>query len=219
MIPLTGKHEIVPKTPFKRSACSIKKYYRDLIAYGGLGWEGMTLGVIWPLFLFLFIRNFAKVGFIVTLSLLAVILLSLAMGKMTDKYGKEKAMRAGSITSFFTAGTRILTSGVGLAYIVSAISSLSQIFLYIPFYAAYYLHTDNGSRTEYVTLMEMSVDAFRGALYAVLFIATFFLPDKSVFLIAFGFAAVGSLSTMLITHSGKQGFGRIKVHREIAKAV
>ncbi len=218
VFPLLGKREIVKKRPIHHSFSAFKKSYKDLIAYGGLSLEGMTLGIIWPLFLFLFIKSYAKVGFIVTFSLLVVVALSILMGKLTDKYKKEKVMRAGSLAGFLTATTRTLATGVGTAYVVSTVSSLSQIFLYIPFFSVYYLHADKSPRTEYISMMEMSVDVFRGVLYAVLFLATFFLPDKSVFLIAFGFAAIGSLSTMLIAGSGKQKTKKIKVHKEIAKA-
>ncbi len=218
MIPLLGKHEIVPRKPFNRSACSVKKYYKDLIAYGGLSLEGMTVGVVWPLFLYFFIRDFAKVGFIVTMSFLLVIFLSLLIGKLTDQYGKERAMKTGSVVTFFTAGSRVLTSGVSMAYVIGTVSSLSQIFLLIPFYSVFYIHADKEPRTEYVTLMEMSVDVFRGILYGIMYASTFFLPVRYVFLIAFCFAAVGALTTSLIARSGKSLPKQIKTHREIAKA-
>lgn len=214
VLPLIGKKEIVKKGPIKHTLFSVKNNYKDLVAYGGLSLEGMTLWVIWPLFIFLFVKSYVRLGFIITVTLLIVVALSFFMGKITDKYKKDKVMKTGSVLGFFTASSRILTTGLTSAYVFSTISSLSQIFLYIPFYSVFYLHADKHPRTQYVSLMEMTVDVFRGILYAILYIATFFVADRWVFTIAFIFGALGALSTYFIANSEKK-LGKTKEMVEV----
>ncbi len=218
IIPLIGKHEIVSRKTFRHSALSVKKYYKDLIAYGGVSFEGMTLGVIWPLFLYLFFKNYVKVGIIVTLSLILVTLLSFAIGKMTDKYGNERAMKTGSMITFFTAGSRIFALGTNMAYVISTISSLSNFVLLIPFYSVFYAHADKEPRTEYVTLMEMTVDVSRVVLYGVLYLATFLLANRWIFIVAFIFAAFGALLSQLIARSQIQKNEKPIKKQEISRA-
>lgn len=215
---LIKKKEIAKKRSFKMSNFSFKKNYKDMIAYGGLSLEGMTVQLIWPLFLFLFIGSYVEVGSIVTISMLVIIALSIYMGKLIDKYSKDKVMKVGSIISFFTSSFRIVAISSSLAYAIGIVSSLSRITIFMPFYSEFYNHADDEPRIEYVTFLEMSVDIFRATGLGILYISTFFLDLRAVFITGFALGAVGALLTMLIAYSKKKEQKAIKVYKEIAKA-
>jgi MFS family permease len=222
IIPLSlKKKEIAKKRPFKTSNFSFKENRKDMIAYGGLSLEGMTVNIIWPFFLFLFVGSYVKVGSIVTLSMIVMIVLivlSIYMGKLIDKHDKDKVMKTGSVVSFFTASTRVVAVSSGLAYAIGVVSSLSHIALFMPFYTEFYYHADEEPRIEYVTFMEMTVDIFRAIGLGIIFISTFFFDLHTVFIISFLIGALGALLTMLIASSRKKELKIIKAHREMAKA-
>ncbi|RJO62072.1 MFS transporter [candidate division WS5 bacterium] len=211
------KNEIAKKRSFSLKNFSFKENYKDMIAYGGLSLEGMVGLLVWPFFLYLYIGNYVKVGSIVTISTIVVIALSIYMGKLIDKYEKDKVMKTGSVVTFFTALTRVGAISSGLAYAIGVVSTLSHITLFMPFYSEFYTHADDEPRIEYVTFMEMTVDIFRAGGLGILYMSTFFLDLRSVFMIGFALAAIGALLTMLITETKRKELGSVKVYKEISR--
>lgn len=215
-VPLLKKKEIVAKRPFYFRNLSLKENYRDMIAYGGLNIEISATAVIWPLFLFFIIRDYARIGSIASVSILATIALSIFIGRLTDKYKKREVLRVSGVANFFTSIMKIMVGSLSMAYIVGAISSLSNIFIIIPFVSKYYLHADRKPRTEYIVMMEMAVDVARGLFFLSLYLATFFADTKTIIIFGFVLGALGALLTMLMTNPRNEE-KVIKVQKEIEK--
>jgi len=217
-VPLLGKKEITRKRPLDLKKFQIRKNFKDLVAYGGISMEGMAISIIWPLFLYIIIGNYARIGSIATISILATIALSIFVGKAVDKYEKDKVMKVTSIINFFTSSSRVLVTSLSSAYIIGVVSSLAHIVLWIPFFSEYYLHADKRPRTEYITEMEMSVDIFRMLGLIILFFCAYFFSVKTTLMIGVSIGAIGTLLTMFITGSREKQAKEIRVHKEIAKA-
>jgi len=218
VVPLLGKREITKRRPMEVKQFSVKENYKDMIAYGGISMEGMAMSIVWPLFLFFIIENYARVGSIATLSLLAMIAISIFIGKITDKYEKDKVIRVSSVVSFFTSASRVLVTSLNSAYMIGVISSLTHIVLWVPFFSQYYLHADRNPRTEYVVEMEMSVDIARMLSLMALLASTYFFDIKTTLVLGIVIGAIGTLLSMLITSPKKKEAREIRTQREVARS-
>lgn len=215
--PLFRGKEIVRKRPMNMSNFAIKRNWRDMIAYGGYGIEASASMVLWPFFLFLIIGTYKGVGFIATFALLLTISVMIFAGKVTDKYEKKKVLRVGGALNFIIGISRVVVSSIGGAYFVNTISSISQVFLHVPFVSEYYLRADEEPRTEYIVGMEMVVDFARGFGFLVLVLGTFFLETRWILVMGISMGAIGALLSTLMTSPEKKKNRSIKVHKEIAK--
>lgn len=218
IVPLFKTSEITKRRPIQKENFDIKKNWKDIVSYGGLGVETTASGIIWPLFVFILVGNFVKVGSITTIALLVMIAVTVYVGKMTDKYEKRKVLRAGGIINFVGCSLRTLATSLNLAYIISILSSTAFIFINIPFVSEYYLRADEEPRIEYIMSMEVGINLMRVLGFSMLFISTFFLSTKMVLVLGFALGAAGVLLSMNIGKSSRKEKAKIKVQKEIAKA-
>jgi len=216
--PLFRGKEIVRKRPVNMRNFSIRRNWKDMIAYSGYGIEASASMVLWPFFLFLIIGTYKGVGFVATFALLLTISVMIFVGRVTDKYEKKNILRAGGVLNFLIGFTRVVVSSVGGAYFVNTISAISQVFLHIPFISEYYLRADEEPRAEYIIGMEMTVDGARGFGFLVLILGTFFLEIKWILVLGISMGAIGALlSTMIAVPISRKGAKTVKVQKEIAK--
>jgi len=201
---LFRSREIVKQRPMNMRNFSIRRNARDMLAYSGYGLEASASMVLWPFFLYLIVGSYKGVGFIATASLMVAIAVMIFVGKITDKYSKRKVLKMGGILNFSTGVSRVIVSSLGAAYFVSVISSISQIFLQIPFVSEYYLRADEEPRTEYIVGMEMTIDFARGFGFLILFFSTYFLDIKWVLMEGIVMGAFGALLSTYITRSATQ---------------
>lgn len=222
MLPIFKRRDMIKKEPLNMRAFLAKDNIKNAIAYGGYGFEGNASNVVWPLFLFLIVGEYKQVGFIATMSLLAAIIVTLFIGKMSDKHDKKKLLKTGTFLNFSTGVGRTVVTTASAAYVASMLSAISHIFVFIPFISKFFLNADRDRRTEYVVGMEMSTDFIRAIYFLILFGATFFFGNALVLTIGIALGAAGVFLTTLINNSGQESGKnlpkQIKTHREIAKA-
>lgn len=217
VLPLFKTSEITKKRPIKKSNFNIKRNWKDILAYGGLGIESTASGIIWPLFIFILVGSFVRVGSITTIALLVMIAVTIYVGRLTDRYEKRKVLKAGTIINFFSCSSRALVTSLNQAYIISIFSSISLVFLNIPFMSAYYIRADEEPRIEYIMSMEVGINIMRVCGFLILFGATYFMETKMVLVLGFALGAAGVLLSMNIGKSSRKETATIKVHKEIAK--
>jgi len=210
--------EIVKKRPLDMRKFSVTRNWRDMVAYSGYGLEASASMVLWPFFIFLLVGTYKEVGFIATVALLITIAVMLFVGKMTDKYEKRKVLKAGGFLNLLTGFSRVIVSSVGGAYLVGIISTVSQVFMQIPFVSEYYLRADEEPRNEYIVGMEVTVDFARGFGFLILILGTFFLETKWVLIAGMSMGALGALLSTMIAGNSQKEVKEIKVHKEIVKA-
>lgn len=218
VFPLFKSREIIEKRRLNMSLFSYKKSIRDVLAYGGYGLSESATMVVWPLFIFLILGSYKQVGFIMTFALLVSIAVTIGIGKITDKYGRSKILKVGSIFSFFAYIGRLAVNSSGIAYIVNTLTSVGHIFIYIPFVSDYFIHADKGARTEYIVGMEMGVDFIKALGFFVLLLATYFFDTNLVLTIGIIIGAVSIFLTTLIASSDRKTDKTVKVQKEIVRA-
>jgi len=217
MIPLFRSPEIVKRRPLEMKNFNVMKNMKDMVAYGGLGLENISSTIVWPLILFLILSNYEKIGFIATVALFASILVSIFMGKLTDKYNKRKVLKVSSLIHSFSVSTRFLATTINAAYLINIVSSVTHVVMFVPFVSEFYSRADEEPRTEYILGMEIAVDVARAVGFAILMFATYFLSFIGVLYLGILLGVIGAFLTMFITSPIRKE-KTIKLQSEIARA-
>ena len=78
--------------PYKFSISSVwsKKYWRNAAFYTYRGMWVMANGVIWPLFMFIILKDYFSLGILGSFAGATTALLMFSVGKISDKVGKRK---------------------------------------------------------------------------------------------------------------------------------
>lgn len=166
---------------------------RDSVSNMGFGVTEMVATIIWPLFIYLTVKNFAVMGVIVSISILVVIFMDIIVGKMTDNGGKANLLKYGSYGSAVTHGFRFAGTSVVGIWIINFASDITHTLFRIPWTAEFYMHASAKERASYIAAMEFAVCVGRTALWLCLFVLAGILPEKALFFSAFVLGAMGSL--------------------------
>jgi hypothetical protein len=171
----------------------IKDIWRDLISYSGLGWETCSDMQIWPLLLIIFIKGYENIGIVTSASLLITVFVTFWIMKRADKTGRMVYLKTGGLISFIVGIVRVFVENITAAFAVNLSRSFSKSLQKSPFSSEYYLHADEESRSEYIFLMESTVDLARVLYFAILLGLTYFMDYKIVLVVGLLIGAVGAL--------------------------
>lgn len=159
-IPLLSTKEVFTPIPF-----SYKKAYRRLVrkenrrkflAYLGFGEELIVL-VIWPVFIYVVIKNFFSIGAIVAIATLITTIVVLYIGRVTDKKSKHSILRTGTFIYSLVWFLRLfVTSGLHV-FFVDTLSRLSKNIIYVPLTTITYERAAKNSVMKSIIFFEMSL--------------------------------------------------------------
>jgi hypothetical protein len=198
LIPLLKDGEKVTQHKINFSRIKIKNIYRDIISYGGSGIEASASLKMWPLFIFLILGSYEKVGFVTSLALIITIVVTYYIGKSVNNINRHRFIKFSSITNSIIYILQTFVDSFGQVMSINIARSFTHSIHAAPFVSEYYLHADENSRAEYIYLMELSIDIFRLFAYLVLLGLTYVFADKQVIIAALLMGSVGSLMTGLM---------------------
>jgi MFS family permease len=163
---------------------------RSFFAYLGFG-EELIVMVVWPIFIYLVIKDFFTLGSLVALATLATSILVLYIGKLTDKKDKKKLIKTGSV--FYSLGWFLRLLAVNGFHILF-IDTFSRIFksiIYLPVVTTTYDRANKADILKTVVFFEQSL-AFGKIIACLLvyFLLFFFSGMTAAFII-------GGLMTLL----------------------
>jgi len=198
IIPLfqTGEPHIEKKLDLKK--LYFKKIANQLIAYGSAGYESSASMIIWPLFIFLILGTYQKVGFVTSIALLFMIAIAYVLGKRADKEIKTKYIKVGGFFNGIIYFLKITASTILHVFFFNFASSISHSIITTPFDTEYYLHSDEGSKSEYIFMMEISIAVIRILFFGMLYILSFYFEQKTILVIGLLFAGVASFLMTLM---------------------
>lgn len=156
-IPLLFSKDFYDKAEFSYKYIFKKEHLKDFIGFIGIGVEYAMNGIFWPIFVFLVLGSYFSLGIITTFVGIFVIIITLIIGKLSDKYHKAGFIKAGtlihSLTWFFRYWARSFSavSGIGV------VSNVAYVGLDIPMSAIYYDHANKTNRIEYLIMQEMGI--------------------------------------------------------------
>jgi len=110
---------------------------RKAAAYHGCGMIDFSLGILWPLFIYIALKDIVSLGIIITISSVILIFFLHRIGTYSDK--KEKiVLKAGIITHSISWLSRLFFLTPAGIFINNFYSSLSYSAIEIPFYKMVY---------------------------------------------------------------------------------
>ncbi len=195
-LPLFIKREVfVPKLyQFRDTLRLYKTFPLKFLGYVGFGEEMLVL-TVWPIFIFVVIKDYQETGTLVTLATLAATVLALYIGKISDKYNKRELIKIGSFFYFLVWIARYLATGFWGVFAIDALSRTSKDTVFIPLSTLTYERAEATQIIPYSVFFEQSL-AIGKLLACVLGIILFSLTGS--FTVLFLLAALFSLLYMFI---------------------
>lgn len=150
----------------------IKAYPARFLGYLGFGEELIVL-TVWPIFIYMVVRNYQDVGSLVTVATLLATSLSLYIGIYSDKHDKIRVMQIGNFFYILSWMARIPVIGPFGAFITDSISRTSKGLLCIPLAAVTYERAETSDVMPYVVGFEqmLSVGKLLACLLAIIVFA------------------------------------------------
>lgn len=195
------------KFPYKKSYKKLfsKENRKSLFAYMGFGEEVVVL-IVWPVFISIVIANAFNLGMIVTLATLVTTLVTLYVGKISDKRNKKSVLSLGSIVYSLSWFIRIFVNSSLGVFFVDTLSRVGKSIVAVPLTAITYDRAKEVSDVNtkqnvmwQILFFEMSL--VLGKLMAILmiYILLFFVGSEVLaFKITFIFAGGMTLLYMLL---------------------
>ncbi|QQS23136.1 MFS transporter [bacterium] len=195
-IPLLLSKEIFVPKPYRyRDTWElVKKYPVRFAGYLGFG-EELLVMIIWPIFIYMIVKDYQNLGSLVTIASLAATGLALLIGIYSDKYGKKKILQIGGFFYVLSWLARIPVISPFGVFITDAISRTAKSLVFIPVTAMTYERAETTHIMPYVVGMEqlLCVGKFLAAVMGIVVFAA-----TGSFIALFILAAVFSLFYFLI---------------------
>lgn len=149
-----------------------KKYPTQFMGYLAFGEELLVL-VVWPIYIFILIKNYQDTGALVTVATLVATVIALFIGIYSDRHGKKRVLQIGGFFYVLSWLARIPVINAFGAFITDAISRTSKSLVFIPVSAMTYERAETTHILPYVVGMEqmLSVGKFMGAILGMIVFA------------------------------------------------
>jgi len=195
-IPLFASKEVfTPKIYQWRDTWDLfATYPLKFLGYMGFGEELLVL-TVWPIFIYLIIKDFKATGAIVTTSTFIATILLLYIGKMADQYRKRLMIKIGSFLYVLVWLARFIVATPFGAFVIDTLSRTSKDLVFVPMSTVTYERAEATHILPYIVFFEQSLSVGK-FLAAVLGVIIFALTGS--FFALFAAAAVFSLLYMLI---------------------
>jgi MFS family permease len=190
-----SKEEFVVKVyQYRDTWVLFRTLRRQFWGYVGFG-EELLLLTIWPIFLFLAVGDFGKLGGYISATTLVATLIVVYVGKFTDTHPKHQLLRRATVVYMLVWLSRLFVSATGGVLVVDAISRAMKNIVFIPTTAITYLKARQTHILPHAVFFEQSLSV--GKLSAALIGAGVFTITGS-FPALFILAALYTLFYLLV---------------------
>ena len=131
----------------------------------------MTERTLWPLFVFLALASVFAVGVVGSLAGLGTALFALLVGARTDRAGRLGLLKWGALLLGLTWLARLLVSGAGAIYLLTALAGFFVVLVAIPFATLSYDLARRQDIDTFVVAREIPFFVGRAALLGVAWLA------------------------------------------------
>jgi len=196
LFPLFRYKEIfIPKLyEYKSTLEFYKTFTHKFVGYMGFGEEMFALN-IWPIFIYIIVKDFEGTGLLATVSSLLAAILALIVGKITDKYSKHMLIKLGAFFGSLAWFSRFVATNFWSTFFVDTFSRTSKEIYFIPLSTNLYIKSESTHVVPYVVFFEQSLSI--GKLVACLLGIVLFSLTGS-FMVLFILAGLFSLLYMFI---------------------
>jgi len=162
-----------------------KDHRRNFLAYLGFGEELIVL-TLWPIFIYIAIKDYLEIGSLIALATLATAILALYLGKMSDTYKKVRVLNLGSILYSVSWLIRGFMKNAWQIFSIDTLSRFSKEMLFVPLISQTYENAKKMGPLEYAVFFEQSlaIGKFFTALLLFLILQIFAASWIIIFIIA-----------------------------------
>lgn len=196
LIPLFRAKEIfTPKSYlYKQTWEMYKTFPKKFLGYVGFG-EDMLGQNIWPIFIYIIVKDFEGAGALATASSLIAAALALIVGRMTDQYSKRVLIKLGAFFGSLIWLGRVVATNFWNTFFMDSLARTSKEMYFIPISTVVYIRSENTHVVPYVVFFEQSLSI--GKLLACLLGMLLFSLTGS-FMVLFILGALFSLLYMFV---------------------
>lgn len=128
---------------------------------------GVVEAVIWPAFIYLSFKNILSVGALGTLLGLGGALVTLLVGRYSDRVDKKIFLRLGAALLIAVWFSRYFGQNEILFYVLTILSGFFSILIAVPFTSIAYATAkkDDGGASEFIIVRELAVNAGRVLIF------------------------------------------------------
>lgn len=158
VLPLFRVKEIfIPKEyKFADTIQVFRDYPRKFLGYLGFGEELLVL-TIWPIFIFIIVRNYEETGLLATIASFSAAVLAIIIGKITDQYTKRILIKIGAFLTSLVWLARMIVTNIWNTLVVDTLSRSSKEMCFIPISTVTYIRAENTHVMPYVVFFEQSL--------------------------------------------------------------
>lgn len=162
-----------------------------IFSFSGYAVESWIGFAIWPIFLFVILKNVESIGAIASTASFLTFIVFYFIGKKTDSGDKTKLLKIGSILYFFSWAGRVFASNVSSAVFIDTYKNITQQILQIPWSAYSYDIASKRDKFKFIVQREIIFNISRIIVIPILILV--FIVDYHPFIISFAIAAIASL--------------------------
>ncbi len=195
-LPLFIRKEVfIPKPyDFRGTWEMYKMYPKKFLGYLGFGEELLVL-TVWPIFIYVLIKDYQNTGALVTVSTLVATAMALYIGKISDSFNKRTLIKIGSFIYFLVWLARYAATNFWSVFAIDSLSRTSKDLVFIPLSTLTYERAEATHILHYSVFFEQSL-AVGKLLAAIIGIGVFSLAEQvapsasfmALFLLAGGFS-------------------------------
>ncbi|HUW22354.1 MAG TPA: MFS transporter [Candidatus Bathyarchaeia archaeon] len=164
--------------------------------------EGAVLGLVWPLFIYLVVKNYGTVGLIKSGASIVSVILVWFLGRWIDKKGKA-ILRLGTMFNSFNVLLRPFLFSPFALFLVDSAYGITSDLVITPFDSAFYEAAVKMRKLEFIVEREFVIHS--SATLICLFLGFLFTLKVDWFWI-FALAVVGILMQNLILNAEEPGY-------------
>jgi len=179
-IPLFFSADIHEPSPFSLKFIFSRKHLKDALVYSAMGIEMMANGVLWPLFIFIIMNSYIKLGIVSTIAVAFTGVFAVYVGRFADVHGNRKVLRVGAIGDivfWFIRGFVNTVKGVFGVTTAAAFFSLGLLSLDAEAYNR--ANRAGRKRVEYLVMREIFICFGRILILGVMMFLFSLIGEKS----------------------------------------
>ena len=150
----------------------------------------ITESIIWPIFVFLILKNTISIGFVGTLLSLGSVIFIFFIGRSSDKSNKKTMIKIGALLTTLIWFSRYYLNSEIYIYVLTILIGIFSIMKVIPLNALFYQSVKKSDTEEYIISKEIVITVSR--ILALLI--AMFLMDK----LDFNFITTGIANLLIL---------------------
>jgi len=189
IFPLIKSKETKPHVDFSLKEMNhiVKKNPKYFFGTGAFFIGEATENVIWPIFVFLILDSILSIGLIGTLLSAGMVLFTLLVGRLSDRFNKKMFIRMGAGLMVLVFFFRYFVPTEASIYLLTIMAGFFSILLFVPFDSIIYSLAKKSNIDEFIIIRETYVNTGRVFL---LFIALILVQNINISFLLASFAHI-----------------------------